>query len=197
MLIRPVVESDFPAIAALTNRYITGSAVHFAYQPVTAIGLRDAWLETREVFPYFVAEVADASTNGTHDSPSGALRFAGYAKAARWRERDAYRPTAEVGIYVEPCVQGQGIGKKLYATLIAACREAGFHSLIAGIAQPNAASVALHLAVGFDEIGVFRQVGWKLGRWHDVGFYQMMLRDAADQPVKLLEVSVPKPGVHV
>ncbi|MBX9736814.1 MAG: GNAT family N-acetyltransferase [Phycisphaerales bacterium] len=190
MVIRPVVESDFPAIAALTNRYITGSAVHFAYQPVTAEGLRNAWLETRATFPYVVAEIADLA------SPGGA-RFAGYAKAARWRERDAYRPTAEVGIYVEPGVQGQGIGKALHKTLIQACREAGFHSLIAGIAQPNEASVALHLAVGFDEIGVFRQVGWKLGRWHDVGFYQMMLKDAEDRPVKLLEVTVPAPGVRV
>lgn len=190
MLIRPVVVADFPAIATLTNRYITGSAVHFAYQPVTSEAMRDAWLETRPLFPYFVAEIPEIGSNGT--SGAGGGRFAGYAKAARWRERDAYRPTAEVGIYVEAFAQGRGVGKSLYATLITACRVAGFHSLIAGIAQPNPASVALHLAVGFDAIGVFRQVGWKLEQWHDVGFYQMLLMDSQDQPSKLLEVSVPE-----
>ncbi len=200
MLIRPVVDADFPAIAALTNRYITGSAVHFAYQPVTSEGLHKAWLETRDVFPFLVAELppADAPSNGSPNGAHAPGRFAGYAKAARWRERDAYRPTAEVGIYVEPAMQGQGIGKALYARLIEACRGGGFHSLIAGIAQPNPASVALHLAMGFDEIGVFRQVGWKLGKWHDVGFYQMMLKDSEDRPTKLLEVSVPdRPSIRV
>jgi phosphinothricin acetyltransferase len=159
--IRSVRDGDFEAIAALTNRAIVATSIHFGYDPVTAHELRDAWWPKRERFPYLVAE-DDAG-------------FVGYAKSGTWRERAAYGWTAETGIYVEERAQRRGIGTRLYVALVDACRAAGFHSLVAGITLPNRPSIALHESVGFRLAGTFRQCGWKFDAWHDVAFYELLL----------------------
>ncbi len=161
LIIRPVEPGDFPAIAELTNGFITGTTVHFGYQPQTPDELLGAWLKTRERYPFVVA-LMDG-------------RFAGFAKASRWRERDAYGWTAETGIYVERNVHRRGVGRALYGALIDACGKAGFHTLVGGVTLPNEPSVRLHQACGFSHVGTFRQVGWKFGDWHDVAFYQRLL----------------------
>lgn len=174
MHIRPVQPDDFDAIAALTNHYIVNTAIHFGYEPVTAEALRQAWLASRDIYPYLVAEIP---------GPQGRPVFAGYAKAGRWRERDAYRFIAETGIYIEQSIQGRGVGARLYQALIDACRDAGFHSLIGVIGLPNDPSIRLHEAVGFVDAGVIKRAGWKFDRWYDVACYQYMLRDEAHRPV--------------
>jgi phosphinothricin acetyltransferase len=171
--IRTVEEGDWEAIAALTNAYIVGTAVHFGYEPVTGAELRAAWWPKRERYPFLVAD----------DTRTGA--FLGYAKAGSWRERAAYQWTAEVGIYVVADAQRRGVGRRLYGALIEACRARGFHSLVGGVTLPNEPSCALHEAMGFRRVATFARAGWKLGRWHDVAFYQCMLRDGADEPTPL------------
>jgi L-amino acid N-acyltransferase YncA len=161
MLIRPAESADFEAIAALTNHYIVHTAVHFGYEPQTAADLREAWEKSRAVFPFVIGEVDG--------------KFAGFAKAYSWRARQAYEKTCEVGIYIQHGFQGKGYGKQLYKGLLDACRSYGFHTAVGGIALPNDASCRLHEACGFQYTGVFRQVGWKFERWHDVAFYQIML----------------------
>ena len=161
--IRPAQPDDFDAIAALTNIYINGTAVHFAYAPVTAAELRQQWEASRERFPFLVAEVDGA--------------FAGYAKAGVWRTREAYNWTPEVGIYIEPSAQGKGVGRELYALLLKRLRSAGFRSAIGGITLPNPASIRLHQSLGFVHVGTVRQAGFKNDAWHDVAFYQKMLTD--------------------
>lgn len=161
MLIRPVTEGDFDAIAALTNYYIVHTAIHFGLEPVPAAELRDAWMATREQFPFLVAEVDG--------------EFSGYAKAYTWRSRKAYDRTCEAGIYIDSKFQGRGVGKRLYTALLEECRTKGFHTVVGGIALPNDVSCRLHEACGFQKTGVFRQVGHKFGQWHDVAFYQIML----------------------
>lgn len=168
MLIRPVQESDFGAIASLTNKYIVGSFVHFAYEPVTAQELIQSWRKHAERYPFIVLEDQGI--------------FGGYAKAAPWRERAAYAWTAEVGIYVEPSIHRRGIGRTLYERLFDILRQQGFHSAIGGVTLPNDASVRLHESMGFQHTGTVRQAGWKLGAWHDVAFYQLMLRKADHHP---------------
>lgn len=167
MLIRPVHPDDFSSIAALTNRYITTTAIHFAHHPVLAEDLRASWLKTIDIYPFLIVEAPPA--------PGVSPVFAGFAKAYRWREREAYQRTAETGIYIEPAFHGKGLGRALYAALIDACRAAGLHTLIAGIALPNDPSIRLHEALGFTHVGVTREVGWKFDRWHDVAFMQLML----------------------
>ncbi|HYF14974.1 MAG TPA: GNAT family N-acetyltransferase [Phycisphaerales bacterium] len=166
--VRPATGGDFGKIAALTNRFITDTAIHFAYEPVDAAGLRTSWEKARGVYPWLVAE-ADGV-------------FAGYAKAGVWRDRTAYSWTPEAGIYVEPAVHRRGVGRLLYGRLIDALRDAGFHSVIGGITLPNDASVRLHESLGFVKVGHVRHAGWKLGQWHDVGFWQLALRGGDHEP---------------
>src|SRR5260221_13397478 len=160
MTIRPVREDDFDALAAITNHYIATSAIHFAYDPVAAAELASAW-RAHPKHPYLVVE------------DEGAV--AGYAKAATWRERTAYRWTCEVGLYIADVARGRGLGTQLYGALLDECARAGFRSAIAGITMPNDASVALHARFGFESVGIVREAGYKLGRWHDVAFYQKRL----------------------
>ena len=162
--VRPVVETDFPAIAELTNEFVRGTAIHFGYEPVTAAELLTGWRRGVDRYPWLVAEV-DGS-------------FAGYAKAGVWRERAAYGWTVETGIYLRSPHRGRGVARILYERLIELLRRQGFRSIVAGVTLPNPASVALHERIGFVPVGVVRAAGFKLGRWHDVGFWQLELSDA-------------------
>lgn len=160
MLIRAVHNADFEAIAAITNHYITTSAIHFGYEPVSADELRAAW-SSHPRHPYLV------------DEREG--RVVAYAKAGVWRERAAYAWTAELAIYVAADLRGAGIGAPLYAALLDACTAAGFHSAIAGITLPNDPSLALHRRLGFEHVGTVRDAGFKHDAWHAVAFYQKVL----------------------
>jgi phosphinothricin acetyltransferase len=107
----------------------------------------------------------------------------GYAYACRWRERPAYDWAVEVSVYVDGARKGEGVGRALYAELLDRLRAQGFRVAVAGITLPNPASVALHERMGFESIGALREVGWKVGGWHDVGYWQLLLApDAADPP---------------
>jgi phosphinothricin acetyltransferase len=160
MTIRPVRDDDFTAIAAITNHYIATTAIHFAYEPVAAGELAETW-RAHPRHPYLVIEDGG--------------EVIGYAKAGTWRERSAYQWTTEVGLYIADAQRGHGMGTKLYEALLDACARAGFRSAIAGITLPNDASVALHARLGFASVGIVREAGYKLGRWHDVAFYQKRL----------------------
>ena len=101
--------------------------------------------------------------------------LAGYAYGSPHRSRAAYGWSTDVSVYVDPQAQRQGVGRALYAALLDVLRRQRFEQAFAGIALPNPASVGLHEAMGFSAIGVYRNVGWKLGRWHDVGWWQRSL----------------------
>lgn len=162
MRIRAAQDDDFASIAAITNHYIEGTAIHFGYQPVTPDELRAVWRAGAGRYPWLVTE---ADGGGV----------VAYAKAGEWRSRDAYRWTTEVGIYVETGRRGGGVGAALYRELLAAVAAAGFHSVIGGITLPNPASIALHERCGFVHVGTVREAGFKHDAWHDVAFYQRML----------------------
>jgi L-amino acid N-acyltransferase YncA len=106
----------------------------------------------------------------------------GYACARPFEERSAYRWTASVSVYVAPEQVGRGVGRALYEELFAGLRARGFRMACAGITLPNPASVALHERLGFVQSGVGREVGWKLGAWRDVGYYQLELAPASAGP---------------
>jgi L-amino acid N-acyltransferase YncA len=94
--------------------------------------------------------------------------IAGFAYAGAHRERPAYRWTAEASVYLGERHRGRGLGRALYEPLFALLEEQGYRIALAGIAIPNPASVAMHTAVGFEEVGVYRRIGWKAGGWRDV-----------------------------
>lgn len=156
--------ADAGAIAAIYNVHVRGTLATFELDPVDAAAMaqRIAEVQARGL-PWLVA--ADAGT--------GAVL--GYAYAAQWKPRAAYARTVETSIYLRDDACGRGLGKRLYAALLARLRAAGLHVAIGGISLPNPASVALHEALGFTAVGAFREVGFKLGRWVDVGYWQVRL----------------------
>jgi phosphinothricin acetyltransferase len=99
----------------------------------------------------------------------------GYAYAGAWRTRTAYRYTVETTIYLNRNFMGKGYGRQLYAALLDCLKQKGIHTAIAGISLPNERSVGLHESLGFRKIAEFREVGYKFGKWVDVGFWQLML----------------------
>jgi phosphinothricin acetyltransferase len=161
MIIRPFATTDIAAACALTNHYIEHTAVHFATRPASEADFLASWRAVDPKYPWLAAEIGG--------------RLAGYAKAGTWRPRDAYALTAEVTVYVQPEFHRRGVGRALYTALLALLREREFHTAVAGITLPNAGSVALHEAMGFTPVGVFRQVGRKFDRWHDTGWWQLIL----------------------
>ena len=156
--IRPARADDFTAIAAITNHYITTSSIHFSYEPISEGELRALWERTRDRHPWLVTE--DAGD------------VVGYAKSGVWRDRTAYNWTCEVGLYIADKARGRGLGGALYDALLAECQARGFRSAIAGIALPNAASIALHERCGFTRVGTFVDAGYKNDAWHAVEFWQ-------------------------
>lgn len=102
-------------------------------------------------------------------------RVVGYAYATKWRARPAYRHLVETTIYLDQEVFGHGVGENLYRRLLDELRAGGLHTAIAGIAQPNPRSVALHERLGFCKVAHFSEVGHKLGHWVDVAYWQIDL----------------------
>jgi L-amino acid N-acyltransferase YncA len=106
----------------------------------------------------------------------------GYAYATAFNERPAYRWSTSVSVYVSAGARGEGVGRALYNALFDRLRERGFRMACAGITLPNEASCALHERLGFELVGVNREIGWKQGAWRDVGWYQLELAPAPDGP---------------
>lgn len=101
-------------------------------------------------------------------------QVAGYAYGSPHRTRAAYASSCDVAVYVDPARSRRGVGGALYAELLEVLGET-YHAAFAGIALPNEASVGLHEAMGFTPVGVYREVGWKMGGWRDVGWWQRLL----------------------
>lgn len=158
LTIRPVAVSDATAIAGIYNHYVTNTIVTFEEEPVASseIGRRIALVTPS--LPWLVAE-----------EPAGVV---GYAYATPWRERSAYRFSAEITAYVAAGHTGRGMGSRLYGQLIPMLHARGLHAIMGGIALPNEASVALHEKFGLRKVAHFDQAGFKFGRWIDVGYWQ-------------------------
>ena len=107
---------------------------------------------------------------------------AGYAYATQHRTRAAYRWAVEVTAYVDSAHRRRGVARELYATLFERLRADGYRVACAGVTLPNDASVGLHRAMGFQEVGTYRRIGWKFGRWHDVMWFQLDLAPGASDP---------------
>lgn len=166
MRIRTFEARDVGPACRITNHFIEHTAVHFGASPISEAEFAAAWHAGLDTHPWLAAEI---------DADDGQTSFVGYAKAGPWRARDAYARTAEVSIYLDPAHVGRGGGTALYAELLARLRSAGFHVAVAGATLPNDASARLHERFGFEYVGTFRQVGRKFDRWHDVGWWQLVL----------------------
>ncbi len=117
-------------------------------------------------------------------------RVDGYAYASRHRERAAYRFCVDVSVYIREGCRRTGVGRALYTSLLALLRLQGFYAAHAGVTLPNEASVRLHESLGFRPVGVYPRVGFKCGAWHDVGWWQLALRERSDEPFETLSMDV-------
>lgn len=162
--IRPVNASDSPRLAAIYNHYILHTTVSFEEDPLTPSEMEARITATvGEGFPWLVAAEGE--------------NVLGYAYATQWKRRSAYRFSAESTVYLDPAWTGRGLGSRLYDRLIPILKSKGVHTVIAGIALPNAASVTFHERAGFKKTAHFREVGFKLGQWVDVGYWQRILEE--------------------
>lgn len=162
MNIRAVDSADAAAIADIYNYYILNTHHTFETELLGADEMLRRITDTTEKYPFLVAE-----DNG---------EILGYAHASRFRLREAYAYSAEVSIYVRNEAKQKGIGTELYTQLFDDLAETDIHAIVAGISLPNDASVLFHEKLGFKKVAHFREVGYKLGRWIDVGYWEMINR---------------------
>ncbi|MBA4720939.1 MAG: N-acetyltransferase [Alcanivorax sp.] len=166
-VIRDACLADAEAMAPLYNHYVHRSIATFETEPVAAVEMARRIQKVKaSSLPWRVAETAG--------------ELSGYAYATRWHDRHAYRFSVESTVYIDAGAVGQGLGERLYLSLLSQLRHQGLHTVMAVIALPNVASVALHEKVGFRQSGGLRAVGRKFERWIDVGYWQCFLTDAPE-----------------
>lgn len=168
IIVRRAVEGDLPAILRQMNVEIATGFAHFGTELIVAESLLEQFRRESGRYPWLVAQPAAAGEGaGAGDA------MLGFAKAGPWKTRGAYAWTTEIGVYINGQARGRGVGRALYDALLPLLREAGFRTVIAGIALPNDASVRLHEAVGMRFGGALPRVGYKLGAWRDVGYWTL------------------------
>jgi len=166
--IRIAEPADAAGMAAIYRPYCEASPISFEVSAPSADQMAERIAEIAARYPWLVCEVDD--------------RAAGYVYASQHRERAAYRWAVDVAIYVAQEHHRRGIGQALYTSLFAVLREQNYVKAYAGITLPNPTSVGLHEALGFTPIGVYPGVGHKLGRWLDVGWWQLALQPEIPDP---------------
>jgi L-amino acid N-acyltransferase YncA len=161
--IREARLGDAEALLAIYRPFVEDTAVSFEMEPPSLAEFEDRIAAALGKWAWLVAENDRGSV--------------GYAYASSFRSRAAYRWSVETSAYVRADHRGQGLGKRLYRELLPILEGQGYCTAYAGIALPNDPSIALHQSVGFTPVGVFRRAGWKFGRWHDVAWWQISLRE--------------------
>jgi len=160
--IRPAREDDASSIVEIYNHYVEHSTATFEEQLLTFDQLRSRMVAVvRSGLPWLVAE--------------GEGTVHGYAYATPWRERTAYRHSVEVTAYVHPDQAREGMGSGLYTALVERLAAIEIHSMISVVTLPNPASAAFHERMGFVQVAHLKEVGYKFGRWLDVGYFQRLL----------------------
>ena len=171
-VIRLARESDAPAVTRIYRPIVESTAIPFELEPPDDSEMLRRINDTMAQYPWLVCELDD--------------QVAGYAYASKHRVRAAYRWSVDVSTYVDAGYRRWGVARGLYTSLFAILAAQGFFNAYAGIALPNPASVALHESVGFHAVGVYHTVGYKLGSWHDVGWWELDLRQHDVAPGELL-----------
>ena len=157
-IMRAATSADATDIAEIYNHYILETIVTFEEEAVDAAEMQNRIAEVTAQFPWLVWERGGV--------------VVGYAYASAWKSRCAYRNSVETTVYLRQGEGGMGIGSQLYIALLQRLESQGLHAAIGGIALPNEASIRLHEKCGFQKIGEFIEVGFKFGKWINVGYWQ-------------------------
>jgi phosphinothricin acetyltransferase len=161
--IRNARKEDCEAIADIYNYYVENTDISFEETKVSREEIEKRLLNITKEYPWIVYE------------KDGVIR--GYAYLSKWKDRSAYRFTAETTIYVRSDEMGRGIGSLLLGRLMETVRSTKIHVLMAVIALPNEKSVRVHEKYGFRKVAHFTEVGFKHGKWIDVGYWELGLQD--------------------
>lgn len=159
--IRMANRNDVSKILEIYSPYVKETTISFENEPPSLIEMQSRVEEVQQQFPWLVLEVDE--------------EVVGYAYASSYKSRCAYAWSAETTIYVKKDFCAKGLGVKLYNVLLERLTQMGVVNVIAGIALPNAQSVALHEKLGFKQVAQFKDIGFKLNRWIDVGYWQLQL----------------------
>lgn len=174
-MIRLAENRDAPAIQEIYAPVVETTAISFETEPPSVEEIAGRIAKTLPAYPWLV------------DDEDGKIR--GYVYASQHRTRAAYRWSVDVAVYVATDARRQGVGQRLYRPLFDLLRRQGYRSAWAGITLPNAGSVGLHEAIGFRPVGVYRNVGYKAGAWHDVGWWGLDLGGQPGEPGEPLSLA--------
>ena len=161
-MIRRVDPKDASAICDIYNHYVINTVISFEEQPVSVIEMEKRIRDTVARYPWLVLEEGE--------------EIIGYAYANKFRERSAYRFSSEVSIYLKTGRTGKGLGTLLFSRLIDETKNIGTHALLSSITLPNERSVAIHEKFGFEKAAHFKEVGFKFGKWNDVGYWELIFK---------------------
>ncbi|MEH6892388.1 N-acetyltransferase family protein [Bacillus sp. JJ864] len=162
MEIRNADREDVRSIVHIYNDAVIHTTATFDLQEKTLAEM-NVWLDAHnEMYPVVVAEEEGS--------------ILGYCSLSPFREKEAYKQTVEISVYVDQHARGKGIAKKLIGRILQLAEEAEHHAIIAGITKGNDISVKLHEQMGFTYVGCFQEVGYKFNEWQDVLFYQYILK---------------------
>lgn len=175
--IRLINDDDAKAVLEIYKPYVLNTFISFEYEVPSLVEYSKRIKTYTSEFPWLVC---------LQDN-----KVIGYAYAGKHRSRTAYQWSPESTVYLSPELHGKGIARILYETLFSILRLQGYYNVFAGVGIPNEKSIGLHKALGFEEIGIFKKVGYKLGSWHDTHWFQLeLMKPASDPPVpkKISEV---------
>jgi phosphinothricin acetyltransferase len=173
--LRLAEEADMEQFAEIVNYYIENSAINFHDRPQSDQDWEATWQVLHERYPFVVADA-----DGT---------LGGIAYASPWKLRGSYDWTCEVTVYVRSGHERQGLGRLLSERVLEILERQGYRAVVAVIALPNDASVALHRALGFTLAGTLKDLGFKMGAWRDVSFWQRNTGDPSDPPGEIKTVA--------
>jgi L-amino acid N-acyltransferase YncA len=161
MHIRPANADDAARCAEIYAPFVTEGWVSFELTPPDTTEMARRICDYGATHRWLVAEI-DGS-------------IAGYAYGSPHRMREAYATSCDVAVYIDPAFARRGVGHALYGRLLPELQARSFHAAFAGIGLPNPGSIGLHEAMGFIPVGIYKEVGWKMGGWRDVGWWQKLL----------------------
>jgi len=169
MVIRFALPADAPALLAIYAPYITDTFISFEYEVPSLAEFARRIATIQQQLPYLVAEVDG--------------RLLGYAYASKHRDRMAYQWSVDTSVYIHPDGHRQGIGRQLYNRLFDLLRQQGYYTVYAGITIPNPKSESFHQSMGFELVGTYHNVGYKMGAWRSVSWLQFTLQSYQLEPV--------------
>lgn len=173
--VRLAVIEDSEKILNIYKPFITNTIITFEYDVPLLEEFEDRMKSVQSRYPWFVCEIDD--------------EIVGYAYASKFNERMAYDWSVDFSIYISPEYQGRKIGKGLYHALLKTLKLQGFCNAYALITSPNIKSESMHKSLGFREMGVCKNAGYKMGQWHDVKWFELEFSKHDEKPYKPKKIS--------